>query len=192
MIDTGSTAPEEHAAGAGAPLPTAPAVVREQPGGPLMRAIVLEKFGGLDSLVYTEIPKPRPLDGEVVIAVKAFGINHAEMHMRRGEWAEAAEVSGIECVGIVDSCPTGEFAVGAEQSTEATPNTPVSAHPTSPSSTPTCRGHSWRQFPKPMPPLGHASSATSSWLLAKPSSYVGPPRRSAKPRSNSPSAAAPA
>ena len=33
--------------------------------------------------------------------------------MRRGEWAEAAEVSGIECVGIVDSCPTGEFAVGA-------------------------------------------------------------------------------
>ena len=78
-----------------------------------MQAIVLEKFGGLDSLVYTEIPKPRPMDGEVVMAVKAFGINHAEMHMRRGERAEAAEVSGIECVGIVDSCPTGEFAVGA-------------------------------------------------------------------------------
>ena len=78
-----------------------------------MRAIVLEKFGGLDSLVYAELPKPRPRDGEVVIAVKAVGINHAEMHMRRGEWAEAAEVSGIEGVGIVDSCPTGEFAVGA-------------------------------------------------------------------------------
>ncbi|MCV7372195.1 zinc-binding dehydrogenase [Mycolicibacterium arabiense] len=77
-----------------------------------MRAIVLEKFGGLDSLVYTDIPKPLPRAGEVVIAVKAFGINHAEMHMRRGEWAEAAEVSGIECVGIVDSCPGGEFPVG--------------------------------------------------------------------------------
>src|SRR4029077_2665442 len=25
----------------------------------------------------------------------------------------AAEVSGIECVGVVDSCPTGEFAAGA-------------------------------------------------------------------------------
>jgi NADPH:quinone reductase-like Zn-dependent oxidoreductase len=36
------------------------------------------------------------------------------MHMRRGEWAEAAEVSGIECVGIVDSCPGGEFPVGAK------------------------------------------------------------------------------
>lgn len=95
-------------------LPTAPAVVREQPGGETMRAIILEKFGGLDSLVYTDIPKPLPKDGEVVIAVKGFGINHAEMHMRRGEWAEAAEVSGIECVGIVDSCPGGEFPVGAK------------------------------------------------------------------------------
>jgi NADPH:quinone reductase-like Zn-dependent oxidoreductase len=34
--------------------------------------------------------------------------------MRRGEWAEAAEVSGIECVGTVDSCPGGEFPVGAK------------------------------------------------------------------------------
>jgi NADPH:quinone reductase len=95
-------------------LPTAPAVVREQPGGGSMRAIVLEKFGGLDSLVYTDIPKPLPKDGEVVIKVRGFGLNHAELHMRRGEWAEAAEVSGIECVGIVDSCPGGEFPLGAK------------------------------------------------------------------------------
>nr|WP_264078091.1 zinc-binding dehydrogenase [Mycobacterium shimoidei] len=95
-------------------LPTAPAVVREKPGGETMRAIILEGFGGLDSLVYTDIPKPLPKDGEVVIQIKGFGINHAEMHMRRGEWAQAAEVSGIECVGIVDSCPGGEFPVGAK------------------------------------------------------------------------------
>jgi len=79
-----------------------------------MRAIVLEKFGGLDSLVYKDIPEPEPLTGQVVIQVKAFGINHAEMHMRRGEWAEAAPVSGIECVGLVKSCPGGEFPVGAK------------------------------------------------------------------------------
>jgi NADPH:quinone reductase-like Zn-dependent oxidoreductase len=36
------------------------------------------------------------------------------MHMRRGEWAEAAEVSGIEGVGLVKSCPGGEFPVGAK------------------------------------------------------------------------------
>ena len=79
-----------------------------------MRAIVLEKFGGLDSLVYKDLPEPEPKAGHVVIEIKAFGINHAEMHMRRGEWAEAAEVSGIECVGLVKSCPGGEFPVGAK------------------------------------------------------------------------------
>lgn len=104
----------ETASSTAATLPTAPAVVREQPGGESMRAIVLTGFGGLDRLVYTEIPKPLAKDGEVVIAVKGFGINHAEIHMRRGEWAEAAEVSGIECVGIVDSCPGREFPVGAK------------------------------------------------------------------------------
>ena len=80
-----------------------------------MRAIVIEKFGPtVDSLVYKEIPEPEPQEGTVVIQVKAFGINHAEMHMRRGEWAEAAPVSGIECVGIVKACPGGEFPVGAK------------------------------------------------------------------------------
>jgi NADPH:quinone reductase-like Zn-dependent oxidoreductase len=79
-----------------------------------MRAIVIERFGGPDSLVYRDLPEPEPLAGHVVIEVKAFGLNHAEMHMRRGEWAEAAEVSGIECVGLVKACPGGEFPVGAK------------------------------------------------------------------------------
>src|SRR5437899_7328363 len=79
-----------------------------------MRAIVLEKFGGLDSLVYKDIPEPEPKAGHVVIQIKAFGLNHAELHMRRGEWAEAAPVSGIECVGLVKACPGGEFPVGAK------------------------------------------------------------------------------
>jgi NADPH2:quinone reductase len=82
-----------------------------------MRAIVLEKFGGLDSLVYKDIPEPEPKAGHVVIQIKAFGLNHAELHMRRGEWAEAAPVSGIECVGLVKSCPGGEFPVGAKVAT---------------------------------------------------------------------------
>jgi NADPH:quinone reductase-like Zn-dependent oxidoreductase len=77
-----------------------------------MRAVVLEGFGGLDSLVIKEIPDPIPQVGQVLIAVKAFGVNHAETHMRKGEWAEAAQVSGIECVGEVVSAPGGEFQRG--------------------------------------------------------------------------------
>ncbi|WP_028060411.1 zinc-binding alcohol dehydrogenase family protein [Candidatus Solirubrobacter pratensis] len=79
-----------------------------------MRAIVIERFGGPESLVYKELPDPEPQPGHVVIEVKAFGLNHAEMHMRRGEWAEAAEVSGIECVGLVRACPGGELPAGAK------------------------------------------------------------------------------
>lgn len=79
-----------------------------------MRAIVRKGFGGLDQLVIEERPDPEPQAGQVVIEVKAFGINHAEMHMRRGEWAEAAEISGIECVGLVTSCPDGQFPVGTK------------------------------------------------------------------------------
>ena len=79
-----------------------------------MRAIVIDGFGGVEHLVIKEIPEPEPKPGHAVIEVKAFGINHAEMHMRRGEWAEAAPVSGIECVGVVKSCPGGEFPVGTQ------------------------------------------------------------------------------
>src|SRR5260370_33280019 len=79
-----------------------------------MRAIILKQFGGLDSLAIENLPDPVPQPGSVLIEVKAFGINHAETHMRKGEWAEAATVIGIECVGLVKSCPVGEFAVGTK------------------------------------------------------------------------------
>ena len=77
-----------------------------------MRAILRAGFGGPEQLVIREIPKPEPKSGHAVIEVKAFGINHAEMHMRKGDWAEIADVSGIECVGVVESCPGGSSRPG--------------------------------------------------------------------------------
>ena len=52
-----------------------------------MRAILRTGFGGPEVLVIREIPEPEPKDGHAVIQVKAFGLNHAELHMRKGEWA---------------------------------------------------------------------------------------------------------
>jgi NADPH:quinone reductase len=80
----------------------------------LMRAILWKLFGGPDVLEIREMPDPEPKAEHDVIEVKAFGLNHAELHMRKGEWAESAEVSGIECVGIVRSCPGGKFPIGAK------------------------------------------------------------------------------
>jgi NADPH:quinone reductase-like Zn-dependent oxidoreductase len=79
-----------------------------------MRAILRKEFGGPEVLVVREMPEPEPKEGHAIIEVKAFGLNHAELHMRKGEWAEIADVSGIECVGIIKSCPGGEFPIGAK------------------------------------------------------------------------------
>jgi NADPH:quinone reductase-like Zn-dependent oxidoreductase len=77
-----------------------------------MRAIVINQYGGPEQLVLKEIPNPVPLPGHVIIRVKAFGLNHAEIYFRSGVWGEVAKVSGIECVGVVESCPSGRLAVG--------------------------------------------------------------------------------
>src|SRR5262249_11361413 len=87
---------------------------RSTGGGFLMRAILRTGFGGPDVLVIREIPEPEPKDGHAVIQVKAFGLNHAELHMRQGNWAEIADVSGIECVDIVNPCADGDFATGTK------------------------------------------------------------------------------
>lgn len=79
-----------------------------------MRAIVREEYGGPEKLVIRDFPDPEPLPGHAVIEVKAFGVNHAETYMRKGQWGDVAKVSGIECVGFVKACPSGEFTVGQQ------------------------------------------------------------------------------
>jgi NADPH:quinone reductase-like Zn-dependent oxidoreductase len=78
----------------------------------LMKAIVVESFGSPNALVVRNVPKPEAKLGQVLIRIKAFGINRAEMYMRRGEWAESMPIIGIECVGLVEHCPGGELKPG--------------------------------------------------------------------------------
>jgi NADPH:quinone reductase-like Zn-dependent oxidoreductase len=78
-----------------------------------MRAVVITTPGGPEVLQVRQLPDPVPADGEVLIRVMAFGVNHAETHMRKGEWPEAAPVSGIECAGTVAHDQTGRLADGA-------------------------------------------------------------------------------
>ena len=63
-----------------------------------MKAIVIQQYGGPEQLVIQEVPDPGPAPGQVVIEVKAFGLNHAETYMRKGLWGEVAKVSGIDAV----------------------------------------------------------------------------------------------
>ena len=88
-----------------------------------MKAILITAYGGPDVLSVTELPDPVPAAGEVLIRVRAFGLNHAETYMRSGAWGEVAQVPGIECAGTVEADPSGRPAPG----TRLAPGTPVIA-----------------------------------------------------------------
>jgi NADPH2:quinone reductase len=77
-----------------------------------MRAIVIKQYGGPEVLALEERPEPDSKPGHVIIEVKAFGLNHAEVYFRKGAWGDVAEISGIECVGVVKADPDGRFAPG--------------------------------------------------------------------------------
>ena len=77
-----------------------------------MRAIVIKRYGGPEVLAIEERPAPQARRGHVVIEVKAFGLNHAEIYFRQGAWGDVAEISGIECVGAVKEDPDGRFYPG--------------------------------------------------------------------------------
>src|ERR1700756_3312152 len=77
-----------------------------------MRAIVIKQYGGPEGFAIQERPAPRATSGQVLIEVKAFGLNHAEIYFRKGAWGDVAEISGIECVGVVKDDPDGRLATG--------------------------------------------------------------------------------
>jgi NADPH:quinone reductase-like Zn-dependent oxidoreductase len=77
-----------------------------------MKAIIITRYGGPEVLEIQQRPDPKPTPGQVIIEVRAFGLNHAEVYFRRGIWGDVAEISGIECVGVVKADPEGRFRKG--------------------------------------------------------------------------------
>lgn len=79
-----------------------------------MKAIVAEKPGLPEVLQLKEIPQPASKPGWVLIEVKAFGLNRAELFTRQGDspGVEFPRVLGIECVGLVVEAPDTPFVPG--------------------------------------------------------------------------------
>jgi len=80
----------------------------------MMKAAVIRHAGGPDVLQIEERPVPRPAAGQVLIRVKAFGLNRSELFTRQGLSPGVAfpRVLGIEAVGIVEEAPGGEHRPG--------------------------------------------------------------------------------
>src|SRR3989344_2427042 len=68
-----------------------------------MKAVFIEKQGGLEVLKYGELPKPKPKRGEVLIRVKAAALNHLDLHLRNARLnIPLPHVSGSDVAGVTE------------------------------------------------------------------------------------------
>jgi NADPH2:quinone reductase len=84
-----------------------------------MRAAVLDGPGAPSAFKIRQLPIPVPKPGEVLIRVRAAGLNRSELHTRLGlaEGVTFPRVLGIEATGTVASAPGGEFEIGQQVAT---------------------------------------------------------------------------
>ncbi|MGG7569790.1 NADP-dependent oxidoreductase [Streptomyces sirii] len=83
-----------------------------------MRAVVQNSFGGPEVLETVDIDRPEPLGGEVLIRVRASGVNPVDVAVRSGAYPLLGEPSfgvGWDISGVVEEVgPGARFKVGDE------------------------------------------------------------------------------
>jgi NADPH:quinone reductase-like Zn-dependent oxidoreductase len=81
---------------------------------PEMKAAVIREAGGPEVLKIESRATPMPQSGEVLIRVKAFGLNRSELFTRLGHSPNVKfpRILGIEAVGLVEEAPGNEFQKG--------------------------------------------------------------------------------
>ena len=79
-----------------------------------MKAAVMYAPGGPEVLKLESRPIPTPKPGQVLIRIKAFGLNRSELFTRQGysPGVQFPRVLGIEASGLVEKAPRGEFQKG--------------------------------------------------------------------------------
>jgi NADPH:quinone reductase-like Zn-dependent oxidoreductase len=79
-----------------------------------MQAVVAQRSGGPEALVLARVPRPSPRDDEVLVRVRAAGVNASDRLIRRSGlyvtalrlWRGAA-VAGLELAGVVEEVGRG-------------------------------------------------------------------------------------
>src|SRR5919202_3555493 len=77
---------------------------------PQMKAVQVNEFGDPDVLEYVEVERPSPSEGEVLVEVKAAGVNYADTMRRRNQYLEETPlpfVAGSEGSGVVAEVGAG-------------------------------------------------------------------------------------
>ncbi len=86
-----------------------------------MKAVRFDRYGGIDVLDVREVPRPQPGTSEVLVEVKAAGVNPGEAMIRQGVMDEIFPATfpsgqGSDLAGVVAEVGTGvdAFSVGDE------------------------------------------------------------------------------
>lgn len=81
-----------------------------------MKAAVIYQAGSAVNLIIEERAIPVPENGQLLIKVKAFGLNRSELMTRKGYSPDVVfpRVLGIECVGEMEHDPSGKFKKGQQ------------------------------------------------------------------------------
>ena len=69
-----------------------------------MRAVICREFGSIDALEVADLPPPEPGPGQVVVSVRAAGVNYPDALMVQGRYQEKPALPftpGGELAGIV-------------------------------------------------------------------------------------------
>lgn len=75
-----------------------------------MKAIRVREFGGPEVLKLEEIPTPQPVAGQVLVRVKAVGVNPYDTYMRNGSYAIKPPLPytpGSDAAGTIESIGAG-------------------------------------------------------------------------------------
>lgn len=75
-----------------------------------MRIVTVTEPGGPENLTIAEVPRPVAAPGEVLIRVRAAGVNRADLLQRQGFYPPppgASEVIGLEVSGLIESVGDG-------------------------------------------------------------------------------------
>ena len=75
-----------------------------------MKALIFEMFGGPEVLQYKEILDPIIKDNELLVKMKAIGLNFADIYRRKGNYHLAGKppyILGYEGAGIVEQVGVG-------------------------------------------------------------------------------------
>src|SRR2546426_10491272 len=71
-----------------------------------MKAIRVHKFGGPEVLQLDDVPDPKPGPGQVVVRIRAAGVNPVDTYIRSGSYAMLPTlpyVPGNDCAGVIET-----------------------------------------------------------------------------------------